>query len=280
MIVYVAVAVVLVVVAVLFAAQVAIYPAAYIHSLRNAPPEDSINLLTMLNDHRVAVYTAGRVTPDSRVILYSHGNAVSLSHYKQNGDVVRGNGTMHVEELSRLTGLPVVSYDYPRYGASEGFPTEKSCCACADAAYDHIISLGVKPGNVVALGHSLGCGPTLHVARRPVGDVILLAPFTSVLAVKLPRWMIVPALDVFDNVKAIKAIPDRVKIFHGNFDAIIRREHSEALCAAAGDRCDLTLLDCGHNDIFDQREFYGAVCPAPAATQREQAGGFGHRRVV
>src|SRR5262245_13698348 len=83
--------------------------------------------------------------PTQGAMLYCHGNAGNLSH--------RGAGVGH---WRRELGLPVLIFDYPGYGKSEGRPTEAGCYAAAAAAYDWLVQTQQIPaGRLVLYGGSL-----------------------------------------------------------------------------------------------------------------------------
>jgi len=105
------------------------------------------------------------------VILYFHGNGGSLRY--------------RVERFKKLTadGIGLVALEYRGYGGNPGSPSERGFIADAEAAY--AFAAGRYPTKqIVAWGESLGTGVAVALAaQKPVGRVILEAPFTSAAAV-------------------------------------------------------------------------------------------------
>ena len=61
----------------------------------------------------------------TEAVLFCHGNAGNLSH----------RAPLIADWLHHLR-MPVLIFDYPGYGKSEGKPFEPGCYAAADATYD------------------------------------------------------------------------------------------------------------------------------------------------
>ncbi|MEA2625992.1 MAG: uncharacterized protein QOD06_2037, partial [Candidatus Binatota bacterium] len=113
-----------------------------------------------------AWYAAG--AGDAPVLLWSHGNA--------------GNVSTRRETFLELTarGVGVLAYDYRGYGKSSGRPSEIGVGLDAEAAYDHLRTLGVAPERILGFGESLGGAVTVHLAsRRPLAALVLVSTFTT-----------------------------------------------------------------------------------------------------
>jgi uncharacterized protein len=161
-------------------------------------------------------------------VLYLHGKGGNLSS--------RGNAMMRWRDTLRLAVLII---DYPGYGKSEGTPTEASCYAAGDAAYDWLTqTLGVPGRRIVLLGGSLGGGIATELATHyPHRALVLIATFTSFpdMAQKtfpwLPgRWLVHNQLD---NLRKIATLKTPVFIAHGTSDTLIPFRQGKRLFAAA-----------------------------------------------
>jgi pimeloyl-ACP methyl ester carboxylesterase len=88
-------------------------------------------------------------------ILFCHGQAGNLS---SRGDLM--------ERLKKL-GKPILIFDYPGYGHSEGVPSEAGCYAAGDAAYDWLVKeKKIPPSRIILMGKSLGGGIATDIASR------------------------------------------------------------------------------------------------------------------
>jgi fermentation-respiration switch protein FrsA (DUF1100 family) len=167
-------------------------------------------------------------TPARGAVLYCHGNAGNLSH--------RGDG---IERWHKEMELGVLIFDYPGYGRSGGSPSEASCYAAGDAAYDWLTEkLQVPPDRLLLYGASLGGAVATEIAsRRPHRALILVSTFTSVVDMGqmqfpwLPvRWLV---RNRFDNLAKIGKCPHPVFLAHGTADSLVPFSQAERLIAAA-----------------------------------------------
>lgn len=112
------------------------------------------------------------------VILYSHGNATDIGYIDSN---------QYLQQLSRDMNVGIVSYDYPGYGLSPGIPSESECIRAINTIFDHLISIGHDPKNIILFGSSIGTGPTANLASRvtELRGVVLQTPYTTGLELNL-----------------------------------------------------------------------------------------------
>jgi len=181
-------------------------------------------------------------------VLVSHGNA--------------GNITYRVGLISLIlaAGASVLVYDYRGYGKSKGHPSLKGICQDGLAAYRWLLDeKGLKPGNIVHLGESLGSGVACHVAeRQPCGGIILQSPFSSLAKIArqvLPHLHLYPAWTLpeprLDNISSLKSPHAPLLIIHGRRDTLIPPLHSREIFRQAAEPKQLIILpEAGHNDIY------------------------------
>jgi hypothetical protein len=174
-------------------------------------------------------------------LLYTHGNAEDL------GDV------FGMADAWQNEGFGVMAYDFPGYGRSSGTPLESTCEEAIEAAWSHLtISKGIAPSRIIIVGRSVGSGPSVWLAERksPAG-LILISPFTSVFAVRIP----VPIFpyDRFPSLKRIPQVKCPLLVIHGEEDTLIPTSHVRRLVDAAkvADKKFLGIPDAGHNDLFE-----------------------------
>jgi fermentation-respiration switch protein FrsA (DUF1100 family) len=199
-------------------------------------------------------------------LLYCHGNAGNLSH---RGGMVVG--------LSRGLGVSVLIFDYPGFGRSDGKPSEASCYAAADSAYDWLKER-VPPANIILFGKSLGGGVAVELARRRPHRVLVLAKtFTSVPDIAQETFPFLPCQRLvrnrFESIDKIGQCTRPVFIAHGDCDSLIPCSHGEKLFAAANEpKQFLYMPGCDHNDPFSPdflpklREFLAAHAPLDETT--------------
>lgn len=195
----------------------------------------------------VCMYYA--VKPPTRTtILYSHGNSCDL------GTVIRV-----CVWLADAVHCNVLAYDYSGYGRSSGKPTEKQSYLDVEAAYSLLLQkYRCSAEDVVLMGQSLGCAPSLHLAsQKRVRGVVIQSGFTSALNVPFPRREHRPmCFDAFENIKKIKKVTSPLLVIHGTEDELIGLSQGKALyknCPCSVE--PLWIVGAGHNDIENHTEF-------------------------
>jgi hypothetical protein len=113
----------------------------------------------------------------------------------------------------------------------------------------------------VLWGESLGTGVAVYLAaEKPVGRVILEAPFTSTAAVAAQRYWFMPVRllmkDQFRSDERIANVSAPVLILHGLNDRTVPYAMGEQMFdLAKGNKHIVRFIDGGHEDL-DQ---YGAL---------------------
>ncbi len=176
--------------------------------------------------------------------LYFHGNA--------------GNLADRADRIRRFTGAGYGLFmpSYRGYSGSTGSPSEAAIVADARLAYDHLRGLGVPERAIVLYGESLGSGVAVRLAsERPVGAVILDAPYTSLPDVGKLMYPIMPVrtfmLDRFESKTFITSVHAPILILHGTNDAVVPIALGKALFDAANKPKEMAVLQgAGHSDIY------------------------------
>ena len=156
----------------------------------------------------------GAAQPGQPTLLYFHGNA---------GNLLSRAGRMG-EYLAKGRGMLIVSYR--GYGGSGGKPTEANNVADAGLAYRWLLDKGLKTTDIIVYGESLGSGIAVQLATsKPVGGVILDAPYTSIADVGARLYPYLPVqsfiLDRYDSLSRIDRINAPLLIVHGDQDDLI-----------------------------------------------------------
>lgn len=147
------------------------------------------------------------------VVLFFHGNGEVLAWRVPRFRAVTADGT----------GL--VALSFRGYGGSSGKPTEHGLLNDGAAAYA-FAAAHYPSERIVPWGYSLGSGVAVAIAAsRPVGKLILEAPYTSITDVAVSlfwympvRWLI---RDNFHSDERIAGVKVPLLIMHGERDTVI-----------------------------------------------------------
>jgi pimeloyl-ACP methyl ester carboxylesterase len=172
-------------------------------------------------------------------LFYLHGNAEDLGH------------CLPLLRSLHAAGFAVLAFDYRGYGRSGGRPTEKNVFADTRAVLAFAqAKLGLAPGQVIAVGRSVGSGPAVELATKaPLGGLVLISPMASAFRV-MTRVKVLP-FDQFDNLAKAGRVRCPTLIFHGTADEVIAFVHGQNLFAALPEPKRPVWIDgAGHNDIF------------------------------
>ena len=205
------------------------------------PEAEETTLTTSDGEHLVAWHVAPR--DDRPVILYFHGNGGSLRY--------------RTERFRLLVrdGIGLVGVEYRGFGGSSGSPSETGLIADGEAAYA-FAAARYPAERLVIWGESLGTGVAVAIAaEKPVGRLILEAPFTSAAAVAATRYWYLPVSllmkDQFRSDERIGKIAAPVLILHGVHDRIIPFAMGEKMfeLTTAENRHIVRFLDGDHEDL-------------------------------
>jgi hypothetical protein len=204
-------------------------------------PEAEEVSLTAADGARVAAW---HVPPrDGKpVILYFHGNGGALR--------------FRVERFSRLIadGIGLLALEYRGYGGLAGSPSEEGLIADAQAGY-RFAAARYPAQQLVLWGESLGSAVAIAIAaERPVGRVILEAPFTSAVAVGARHYWYLPVSllmkDQFRSDTRIGKVTAPLLILHGVKDQTVPYAMGEHLFDLANKPKHIVrFLDGGHEDL-------------------------------
>jgi fermentation-respiration switch protein FrsA (DUF1100 family) len=202
--------------------------------------------------------------PAQGALLYCHGNAGNLSH--------RGEG---ITRWQQQLGQAVLIFDYPGYGRSAGRPSEASCYAAAEAAYDWVTQTQHVPAERLLLyGGSLGGGVAIELAsHHPYRALVVVSTFTSIpdMAQKqfpwLPaRWLV---RNRFDSLAKIGRCRRPLFVAHGTADSMIPFAMGRQLFAAADEPKAFFAMDGHDHNHAPGPGFYAALREFLAKAEKE-----------
>ena len=206
-----------------------------------------------------------------KTIIFSHGNASDLGRSREYLEFLRdlktsvigyeylGYGHTYIQKPDMLSC--VRENDSPEWEpySNQYYPSEDGCYKSIRATYQWALSRSLKPMDIIFMGQSIGCGPTVDIASQlpECGGTILITPFTS--AVKVVTESSAGYLfDFFQNDIKVEHINGPILIIHGDLDEVIPLEHSKQLAKTLEDKgkpCTTVWIEgANHNDIvmFEQ----------------------------
>jgi fermentation-respiration switch protein FrsA (DUF1100 family) len=183
------------------------------------------------------------------VIVYYHGNGGHLGY--RDGRPARFHAA----------GYGALFPEYRGYGGNPGRPTEDGLYTDARAALDFVAAQGIAPERIVLFGESLGTGIAVRMAsERPVGAVVLEAPYSSIADVAQSHYPIVPVRlllkDRFDAMARIGQVHAPILVLLGGRDVIVPARFGRRLYDAANQpKTVWEAPDGGHEDLPDHGSF-------------------------
>ena len=197
--------------------------------------------LTLWQIEEQIVGYAREVKDPASVWLMLHGNAGEAAHR----DYI-------LRSLSPRTSVYIL--EYPGYGLRGGSPSRASIDEAASAGYRYLRERYARMP-ISVIGESIGSGPACHLASEstPPNRIVLITPFSSLLALAAERLPLVPVgwllRDRWDNIAALKGYSGPLDVYGAIHDEVIPFRHAEALARATGAR--FVSVASGHNDWVD-----------------------------
>lgn len=186
----------------------------------------------------------GKAKAGEPTILYFHGNAGSLAARAP-----------RVERFMNQ-GWGVYMMSYRGYSGGTGSPSEAANVADARLAYGALLLEGVEPASIILYGESLGSGVAIRIAtERPVGGVVLDAPYTSIVDLAAQAYPFLPVrmllADRYESTKYIAQVRVPLLILHGERDAVIPAAMGRELFRLANEPKRLEIFaNGGHSDLY------------------------------
>ncbi|KAF8250633.1 alpha/beta-hydrolase [Wilcoxina mikolae CBS 423.85] len=148
------------------------------------------------------------ITPGAKTLVFvCHGRLRALDSRSVN----------QWEELAGKEGVSVVLHNYPGYGGTIGPITEERLCQDAVQLAESVKEEGQE---LVLLGNSVGCGPTMWLAvKLGIKKVVVVSPYTSLVALA-PYWVVLylfKALSLAAPKAVVKYLssPERLRFLQG-----------------------------------------------------------------
>lgn len=190
--------------------------------------------------------------PGAWTLALFHGNAGHIGH--------------RLEKMRPhlAAGLGMLLVEYRGYGGNPGRPSEGGFAADARAALAFLGGRGVGHARTALYGESLGSGVAVRLAAdaasagRPVGALLLEAPYSSIAEVAQHHYPWLPALwltrDRFASIDRIAGVGVPLLVMHGADDSIVPLKFGQRLFDAAREPRELVVLPgAGHNNLDARR---------------------------
>jgi uncharacterized protein len=172
-----------------------------------------------------------------------------------NGDSLYGDAEVPNPYIAAGYGFLIA--EYRGYSGLPGKPSEAGLYADGRAYLYGLMAQGVKSEDIILMGHSLGTGVAVQLAKEfHVGGLILLAPYVSITEMGQEAYPFIPvkliALDRFDSEKKIGNVHVPVLIVNGTADDVIPPSQGKRLCELANEpRTFHSMPGVGHNDLLE-----------------------------
>ncbi|HEY5712978.1 MAG TPA: alpha/beta hydrolase [Allosphingosinicella sp.] len=169
----------------------------------------------------------------------------------------------------------VVVFHYRGYPPSAGRPGAAALQADALRIHD-AMRARLRPARTIAVGFSVGGGVAAYLAgHRPLDGLILVTPFDSLSKVSAGHYPWAPVRLLFRNnmepTEDLRGIETPVAIIAGGRDDLVVPARTQALRLAIPNLAfDRTIVDAGHNDIYDDPAFTGAMREAMESIVRRR----------
>jgi uncharacterized protein len=204
------------------------------------PEAEEVPLVASDGAHITAWYVAPQ--DNKPVIVYFHGNGGALR--------------LRAGRFKKLigSGIGLVALEYRGYGGNPGSPNERGLIDDGEAAYA-FAAARYPTKQIVLWGESLGTSVAVAVAaEKPVGRMILEAPFTSAVAVASLRYWYMPVRllmkDQFHSDRRIGKVTAPLLILHGVQDQVVPYAMGEQMFELANQPKHIVrFLDGGHDDL-------------------------------
>jgi fermentation-respiration switch protein FrsA (DUF1100 family) len=179
-----------------------------------------------------------------------------------------GNGDVLATRVARLRavtedGTGLLALSFRGYGGSTGHPTETGLRLDVAAAYG-FAAARYAAERIVVWGFSLGTGPAVALAaERPIGKLVLEAPYTSTVDVAAAILPFVPVRalmkDQFRSDERIGRVTVPLMVMHGERDPGISIHLGERLFALAREPKRMVRFPLGGHENLDDFGAIGAV---------------------
>lgn len=181
---------------------------------------------------------------ENKIIIFSHGNAWNnFLTYD------------YLISISDKLNILTCTYDYPKYGLSEGELNENGCCKSLEIVVNHYLKLNYE---ITLVASSIGTGVLIDYVSKNNwhNNIILISPFMSIPSIIIGSTCIDNCIkkNQYSSLNKIHKIKCGVKIFHGINDEIININHAYNLYEMLPNKSiePSWINNCNHNNILEK----------------------------
>ena len=222
---------------------------------------------------RTSPAAAGFAEAEEIVATTADGERVILWHVPPKGNrpvviFLHGNGDIlawRVPRFRALTadGTGLVGLSFRGYAGSSGSPTEQGLLQDGGTAYD-FAAARYPASRIVPWGYSLGSGVAVAVATtRPVGALVLEAPYTSTVDVAASVFPVFPVRllmrDRFHSDRRIGELKAPLLVMHGEKDTVVAAAFGRRLYELAPQPKRFVTFETGTHIDLDEHGAVGIV---------------------
>lgn len=191
----------------------------------------------------------------SPLVIFFGGNAQNSSNTCIN--------FLNNDLFKYFNGYNLLIVDYPGYGLSDGYPSDKTMFDASLKIYDYASQLThIDKDNIVVLGYSIGTGVATYLSsQRDINGLILVSPYDEALSLYNDNLNIfhgplkILAKYKFKSIEYAKNIDVSPLIFTSKDDEVIDWNFSVNLSKYFNTVEDVIILEgVRHNDYFAQKE--------------------------
>ncbi len=212
--------------------------------------------------HDAAGTTLSLRVPDAELVVSTrpHDGRKALIYFGGNAEDVSASLMSFADAFPEYA---IYLLHYRGYGGSTGTPNEEALSADALALFDRVHA---EHPDIAVIGRSLGSGVATRLAsRRPVGRLILVTPFDSVVGIAADLFPYFPVRWILtDRYESSRYAPD----IHAP-TLVLQAEHDEVIPAASTERLvaafdrktirRVVIPGVGHNDISMSDQYLGQM---------------------
>ena len=214
--------------------------------IRTAPRDKNLQDVTFVTQDWVSLNGWFIDNKSDITIIFFHGNGWNIFYNQER------------LTLFNMIGVNALLFDYRGYWKSQWIiKHENDIYLDGEAAYQYVLSRGIKPSNIVLWGQSLWGAIAINTAQsKNLRGIISESTFTSMDDIARIQFWFLPTSFLlkynFDNISKMKRILSPILIIHSEDDEMINIDHAKQLFEKIKSNKDFLQTNGSHNGAFSQ----------------------------
>ncbi|MBX9809130.1 alpha/beta hydrolase [Candidatus Gracilibacteria bacterium] len=214
--------------------------------IRTAPRDKNLQDVSFVTQDGVNLNGWFIDNKSDTTIIFFHGNGGNIFHNQER------------LTLFNMIGVNALLFDYRGYGKSEGsIKHENDLYMDGEAAYQYVISRGIKPANIILWGQSLGGAIAIDTAQnKSLRGIISESTFTSMDDIARRQFSSIPTSLLlsyhFNNLSKIEKLNSPFLVIHSEDDEMIDIDNAKQLFEKIKSKKDFLQTKGSHNGAFSQ----------------------------